>query len=121
MKLTKKQQVNRRHLRVRRKVSGTAERPRLYVRKSLRHVYVQLVDDSPEIGSKTLLTMSTAAKEAVGKQMRNRQGASDLGRKVGQELKSRGIETIVFDRGGSRYHGVVKALAEAVREADIKF
>ncbi len=121
MKLTKKERLSRRHLRVRRKVSGTAERPRVQIRKSLRHLYIQVIDDSPENGSRTVASFSTWSRETAAKSMCNIKGAQELGRRAGQELKARGIEQIVFDRGGYRYHGVVKALADAVREAEIKF
>lgn len=121
MKLTQKDRLTRRHLRVRRKVAGTAERPRLYVRKSLKHLYVQLIDDSPANGSRTLAIFTTHSKDNAGKHMCNIKHAGELGKRVGEELKNRGIEQIVFDRGGYRYHGAVKALADAVRQAEIRF
>lgn len=119
MKLTKKEQLKKRHLRVRRKLSGTAERPRLYVRKSLKHLYAQVVDDSPEGGSRTLASFSTAKKDKAGKHSCNVATAVELGKTIGGELKSNGISAVVFDRGGYRYHGVIKAVAEAVREAGV--
>ena len=121
MRVTKNQRLKRRHLRVRRKISGTEERPRLVVRKTLKHLYAQVVDDSPEHGSRTLVTFTTAGKKAQGKHMRNKDHAAELGKTVGSELKARGITRIVFDRGGYRYHGCVRNLAESVREAGIEF
>jgi large subunit ribosomal protein L18 len=119
MKLTKKEQLKRRHWRVRAKVHGTTERPRLCIRKSLKHFYAVLIDDSFESGSKTLACFTTASKENPGRHMANIPGAAALGAKVGAELKNRGINAIVFDRGGYRYHGCVKALADAMREAGV--
>jgi len=119
MKLTKKERLDRRHNRVRKKVSGTNERPRLFVRKSLKHLYAQLVDDSVEGGAKTLATFTTASKANGGKHSANKAAAVELGKYVGAQLKERGITAVVFDRGGYRYHGVVKAIAEAVRETGV--
>lgn len=121
MKQTKAQKLKRRHLRVRRTVNGSAERPRLMVRKTNRHLYVQLIDDSAEKGSLTLASYSTVSKENVDKQMCNIAEAGVLGRAVGADLKARGIARIVYDRGGYLYHGTVKALADGVREAGIDF
>lgn len=119
MQLTSKERLKRRHFRVRKKVSGTAARPRLYVRRSLKHIYVQIIDDSPEVGSKTLLTVTTWSKETAGKHFANANGAKALGGRVAEALKAHGLTTVVFDRGGYRYHGVVKTLAETVRESGI--
>lgn len=121
MKKTKAQKINRRHLRVRRTVVGSTERPRLYVRKSNKHIYVQLLDDSDDKGSKTLYSSSTVSKETADKHMANAAQAAILGRRVGEELKAKGILKIVYDRGGYRYHGTVKALADGIREAGIDF
>lgn len=121
MKLTRNESLQRRHRRVRKKVSGTTARPRLFVRKTLKHLYAQLIDDSGEKGSVTLAIYSTASKATAGKHMRNIGSGTELGKTVGADLKKRGIETIVFDRGGYRYHGCVKAVAEGVREAGIQF
>lgn len=122
-KLNKVESRQRRHFRVLAKVRGTAERPRLLVRKSLKHIYAQVLDDSGDKGSTTLLALSTSrsAPEGSKKSFRNTSSAKTLGVEVGNQLKARGIATIVFDRGGYRYHGCVKALADAVREAGIKF
>lgn len=121
MKLSKKQSLKKRHIRVRKSVAGTAERPRLYVRRSLKHLYAQLIVDGADKGSRTLATFTTATKDNRGKDMSSMNHARVLGKNIGSELKARGIETIVYDRGGYRYHGVVKVLAESVREAGINF
>jgi large subunit ribosomal protein L18 len=121
MQLTKKERLARRHLRVRKKVFGTAERPRLCVRKSLKHLYASVVDDTPDAGCRTIVTYTTASKETAGKHKANAASATELGGAIGADLKARGITSIVFDRGGYRYHGVVKALAEAIRAAGINF
>lgn len=121
MKLTKSEALKRRHRRVRKKVTGTAERLRLYVRRSLRHLYAQLIDDTPVNGSRTLVTFTTNTKDASGKHFRNIAGATALGKEIGEALKQRGVDQIVFDRGGARYHGIVKALADAVREQGVQF
>ena len=121
MQLTKKERLKRRHLRVRKKVAGTPERPRLAVRKSLKHLYAVVIDDSSPAGSKTLCSYTTATKANVGKHFANIEQAAVLGATVGNDLKAKGITHIVFDRGGYRYHGTVKSLAEAIREAGVTF
>ncbi len=121
MKLSSKQALNRRHLRVRRKVSGSASRPRLMVRKTLKHLYAQIIDDSPETGCLTIAQYGTATKGGAGKHHSNVSSAQELGKAIGEDLKKRGLETVVFDRGGHQYHGVVKALADSVRETGIRF
>jgi large subunit ribosomal protein L18 len=121
MKLTKKERLKKRHYRVRRKVEGSMERPRLCIRKTLKHLYAQVIDDSSPGGSRTLATFTTASKDNRGKHMCNQKQAAELGKVVGGELKAQGIESIVFDRSGYRYHGCVKALADGVREQGIQF
>ena len=110
----------RRHRRVRGKVSGTPQRPRLCVTRSNSNLYVQLVDD---VAGKTLYGVSTLGPEfkATGKNGANVEGAAALGEIVGKNALERGITTVVFDRGGHLYHGRVKALAEAAREAGLVF
>ncbi len=120
MKLTPEARLKRRHRRVRKKVSGTTERPRLFVRRSLKNIYAQVVDDTPAVGARTIASFSTFKKTEAGKHHRNIANAADLGKAIAEDLKNRGIETVVFDRGGYRYHGVVKAVCEAVRENGIK-
>ena len=106
----------RRHIRVRRHVSGTAERPRLAVFRSLRHIYAQVIDD---VDGRTLVSASTL--DSDGGSGSKTEQAKTVGRVVAERAKAAGIETVVFDRGGYRYHGRVRALAEAAREAGLTF
>lgn len=121
MKRNRLQMRKRRHLRLRSKLAGTPARPRLMVRKSLRHLYVQVFDDSVEGGTKTLFAASTAAagKGAEPTHKCNATNAAEFGKQIGAALKAKGLDTLVFDRGGYRYHGIVKALADGVRESGI--
>jgi large subunit ribosomal protein L18 len=111
----------RRHARVRRRVSGTVERPRLAVFRSLRHIYAQVIDD--EAGH-TLVATSTLdpalTADLAGTRRRSEQAAV-VGRAVAERARAAGITTVVFDRGGYRYHGRLRALAEAAREAGLSF
>jgi large subunit ribosomal protein L18 len=104
------------HDRIRRKVSGTAERPRLAVHFSNQHVYAQVINDAE---GKTLVSASTNDKGADSGA--NIAAAIRIGAAVGQKAKAKGIDAVVFDRGGFIYHGKVKALADAAREAGLKF
>ncbi|OPL19942.1 MAG: 50S ribosomal protein L18 [Candidatus Aegiribacteria sp. MLS_C] len=118
-KLTRKQRLRRRHFHIRKSLYGTAERPRLLVRKSLKHMEASLIDD---LTGKTLLTMTTKAGSfsTVDKETKTEQ-ASRLGRLLAEKARDRGIEQAVFDRGGHPYHGRVRALAENAREAGLRF
>lgn len=108
----------RRHRRVRKKISGTAERPRLVVFRSLKHVYAQLVDDSH---GQTIVGISDLAKD-VRPERPGKVGASfAVGKLLGERAKAKGIKVVVFDRGGYPYHGRVKAVAEGAREAGLEF
>ena len=104
----------RRHLRVRKKVSGTAERPRLVVYRSLKHTYAQLVDD---VAQRTLATVSSHSLTDGKKSER----ATAVGKAVAERAKAAGITRVVFDRAGYRYHGRVKAVADGAREAGLEF
>ncbi|MHB1525133.1 MAG: 50S ribosomal protein L18 [Candidatus Dormibacteria bacterium] len=106
-----------RHQRVRKHVSGTAERPRLCVYRSLRHVYAQVVDDSQ---GRTLVAASTAENE-LGVKGSTRATAAVVGRVVGERALAAGLKRVVFDRGGYLYHGRIQALADAAREAGLEF
>ncbi len=110
----------RRHARIRRKVSGTAERPRLNVFRSLEHVYAQVIDDW---AGHTLVSASTIDAEIRPRVdgLSKTEQARIVGEVVAERALDRGIETVVFDRGGYQYHGRVKALAEAAREQGLKF
>jgi large subunit ribosomal protein L18 len=111
----------RRHRRVRRKVFGTADRPRLVVFRSLRHIYAQLIDD--EAGRTLVAAASTSGRvkkmlgEATGKSAESRA----VGRAIAEEAHAKGHRRVVFDRGGYAYHGRVKVLAEAARESGLEF
>ncbi len=110
----------RRHTRVRKKIQGTAQRPRLNVYRSLNHIYVQVIDDA---AGETLVSASTldpALKGAI-KGGGNIEGARAVGELAAKKCLEKGIENVVFDRGGYLYHGRVKALAEGAREAGLKF
>ena len=112
--------LSRRHTRVRGKVSGTAERPRMCVTRSNANLYVQLVDD---VAGKTLCGVSSLGPDfkAAGKSGATVEGAAALGEIVGKKAADAGIKQVVFDRGGNLYHGRVKALADAAREAGLEF
>ena len=116
-KTDRKMERTRRHLRVRRKISGTAERPRLCVYRSNTNIYVQVIDD---VAGNTLVSASTLDKEITTKHA-NKEAAKELGALIAKKAKAKNIETVVFDRGGYIYHGVVKELAEAAREGGLKF
>lgn len=105
---------------MRNKVSGSAERPRLSFHRSLRHINAQIIDDRK---GTTLVGATTNSKEftASGKTWSNIESARKLGQRVGAMAREKGIEAVVFDRGGFRFHGVVKAFADAAREAGLKF
>ncbi|GAB4351568.1 MAG: 50S ribosomal protein L18 [Candidatus Abyssubacteria bacterium] len=110
----------RRHLRVRRKVSGNPERPRLSVHRSSKHIYAQLIDDST---GRSLVMVSSLSPEArqSGAVSKSIQSARIVGEVLAKKAVERGIDKVVFDRGGYLYHGRVKALAEAAREHGLKF
>jgi len=106
------------HRRIRRKISGTAERPRLCVYRSLNHIYAQVIDD---LRGTTLVAASTLEKEARGDTGGNLGGAKLVGKMIAERAKEKGIGAVVFDRGGYLYHGRIKALAEAARENGLNF
>ena len=110
----------RRHVRIRKKVVGTANKPRLSVFKSLSHIYAQLIDDTT---GKTIVTSSTAEKsvQAGLKHGGNVEAAKKVGASIAERALGNNIKAIVFDRGGYQYHGCVKALAEAAREKGLSF
>ena len=108
----------RRSLRIRHKISGTAERPRLSVFRSLNHIYAQVIDDA---SGRTLAAASTLEKELRGSKSTKTEEAAVIGRLVAERAKTAGVERVVFDRAGFRYHGRIKSLAEAAREAGLEF
>ena len=118
-KISKNKKRGFSHDRIRKKLQGTAERPRLNVYRSLNHIYVQVIDD---LTGKTLVAASTAE----GKKEERRSGgnvasAKAVGKTIAERAKAKGVTKVVFDRGGYIYHGRVKALADAAREAGLKF
>lgn len=115
--INRKQIRQRVHKRIRRKVAGTAARPRLAVHFSNQHVYVQIVDD---VAGRTLVSASTLDK-TVEKAQANCDCARNIGALIAERAKAANISAVVFDRGGHIYHGKVKALAEAAREAGLQF
>ncbi len=116
-KTDRKMERTRRHARVRTKISGTAERPRLCVYRSNTNLYVQIIDD---VAEKTLVAASTLDKEIKTKYA-NKEAAKELGTLIAKKAADKKITTVVFDRGGYIYHGVVKELAEAAREGGLVF
>ena len=113
--LDRKKMRRRVRYRIRRKVRGTAERPRLAVFRSIKHIYVQAIDDAT---GRTLCQASSLDAEVAGGG--NIEAAKKVGSLVAERLKSAGVETAVFDRGGVLFHGRIRALAEAAREAGLK-
>jgi len=109
-----------RHSRVRKKIVGTAERPRLTVRRTLKNTIAQIVDDAKHVSILQLTTGSKEFQSEFGELTKTEQSRK-LGLKVAEAAKAKGIETVVFDRGGYIYHGRVQALAEGAREGGIKF
>ena len=107
----------KRHKRVRAKISGTSERPRLCVYRSLQNIYVQIIDDTC---GKTLVSASSVEKE-FGKDGGNKESAKKVGELAAKRALEKGISSVVFDRGGYLYHGRIEALAEGAREAGLKF
>lgn len=111
----------RRHIRLRKKITGTAERPRLSVFRSLHHIYAQVIDDTKGI---TLITASTVEPELrsqLGTKGGNIDAAKAVGAAIAKKAIQNGIKAVVFDRGGYIYHGRIKALAEAARENGLEF
>jgi large subunit ribosomal protein L18 len=104
------------HKRIRRRLAGSAERPRLAVFRSVKHIYAQVIDDAQ---GHTLVSASSNEKNATNGG--NVAGAKAIGKLVAERAKDKGIKAVVFDRGGYQYHGRVKALADAAREAGLEF
>ena len=116
----RKQSRHRIHLRIRKRLAGTAARPRLVVFRSLKYVYAQLIDDTK---GTTLVAASTVEKEVRSDLANggNRAAGKAVGKAIAARAQSKGISVVVFDRGGFRYHGVIKELADAAREAGLQF
>jgi large subunit ribosomal protein L18 len=108
----------KRHDRIRLHLAGTDVRPRLAVFRSLNHIYAQVIDDT---SGKTLAAASTVEKELKGSSKTKSEEAADVGKLIAERAKAAGVERVVFDRAGFRYHGRIKSLADAAREAGLDF
>lgn len=114
---TKRNEVRQRvHTRIREKISGTAERPRLNVYRSLNHIYAQVIDDQKGVTLASASTLSLKLKTGG-----NVASAKEIGKAVAERAIEKGVKKVVFDRGGYLYHGRIKALADAAREAGLEF
>jgi large subunit ribosomal protein L18 len=116
-KIEKKEIRNRIHRRIRRKLRGTAERPRLAVFRSVAHIYAQVIDD----GAGTTLVSASSVGKGASASGGNVAAAQAIGKLVAERAKEKGIRQVVFDRGGYQYHGRIKALADAARTAGLEF
>jgi large subunit ribosomal protein L18 len=119
-RISKDESRRKRHARLRRRLEGTAERPRLLIRRTLHHIYATLVDDAK---GHTLLAASTREKDLASEleSTTNVAAAEKVGAAIAAKAKQAGITQVVFDRGGLKYHGRVKALADAARQAGLEF
>jgi large subunit ribosomal protein L18 len=119
-KLSSEAHRRRIHVRMRKKIAGTSERPRLCVHRSSRHIRAQVVDD---LAGRTIVSASSLDKEvrATLKRGGNVAASKVVGKAIAERARAKGVEKVVFDRGGYQYHGRVQALAEAAREAGLKF
>jgi large subunit ribosomal protein L18 len=120
MKLTRQELVQRRHQRIRKKVMGTSERPRLAVFRSHQHIYAQIIDDVAQHTLVAASTLEPTLKTELSSGA-NCEASASVGKLIAQRALEKGIEKVVFDRGGNLYHGRVQALAEAAREAGLSF
>ncbi|GAB6138735.1 50S ribosomal protein L18 [Halanaerobaculum tunisiense] len=119
-KLDKEEARQRRHKRVRKKVEGTPTQPRLHVSKSLNHIYAQVIDDFREITLASASTVDTEIRDEI-ENGGNVEAAQIVGQYIAERALEEGVEEVVFDRGGYKYHGRIKALAEAAREGGLDF
>ncbi len=119
-KLTKNAARKKRHLSIRHKVSGTPDKPRLCVRRSLKHIYAQVIDDTSGRSLASISSRSPEAKKSGGAG-KNAAAAKVIGQMIAEKAVAQGIEKVVFDRAGYLYHGRVKAVAEGAREKGLKF
>ncbi|PKM80555.1 MAG: 50S ribosomal protein L18 [Firmicutes bacterium HGW-Firmicutes-14] len=119
-RIDRKAENRNRHLRVRKRVHGTTERPRLSVYRSLNNIYAQIIDDTKGITLVSASTMENGLKGKVEKGS-NLKAAEAVGKSIAEKALEKGIKQVVFDRGGHIYHGRIKALANAAREAGLEF
>jgi large subunit ribosomal protein L18 len=117
-KNNRKEVARKRHYRLRRRLAGTSERPRLSVYRSGKHIYAQIIDD---VRAVTVASASTVDKELRSQSGANLEAARRVGELVAQRAKAAGITSVVFDRGGNLYHGRIATLADAAREAGLEF
>lgn len=118
-RISKNEIRERVHQRIRKKLHGTTERPRLAIFRSTAHIYAQVIDDTKGV---TLVAASSTEKSAGGKSTGgNVAAAKEIGKRIAERAKENGISSVVFDRGGYLYHGRIKALADAAREAGLEF
>ncbi|MBE9169485.1 50S ribosomal protein L18 [Pleurocapsales cyanobacterium LEGE 06147] len=120
MKLSRTESIERRHRRIRKKVSGTPERPRLAVFRSNNHIYAQIIDDVAQHTVAAASTLDPSLREKLSSRA-TREASAAVGQLVAQRAMEKGVTKVVFDRGGNLYHGRIKALAEAAREAGLDF
>ena len=113
--LIKQEKRNRRHARIRAKIQGTADSPRLFVFRSAKHIYAQLIDDNKG------KIIASASDLKSGKRKNKTEKAKEIGKLIAQKAVEKKLEKVVFDRGGYKYHGRVKSLAEGAREGGLKF
>ncbi len=112
----------RRHLAVRKKISGTAQVPRVSVFRSAKHIYAQIIDDVAEVTLLQASTMSSETKKRLSQEgMKKSEVAKEVGKHLGEMAVEKGIKKVRFDRGGYAYHGRVKSLAEGIRESGVEF
>ncbi len=117
----KRQRRERAHLRVRQRVQGTGERPRLSVYKSLRYIYAQVIDDTRGVTLAAAGSGDQAVRSQLSTSTSSKEAAKLVGQLVAERARERGVQSVVFDRGGYIYHGNVKALADAAREKGLQF
>lgn len=120
-KVDKNKARKKRHLRVRRRLTGTAERPRLNVFRSGKHIYAQLIDDEQRVTVASASTLDKSLSEQINNNGGNVEAAKQVGELIAKRAKEAGYQVVVFDRGGYLYHGRIKALADAAREAGLTF
>ena len=110
-----------RHKRLRKRISGTPERPRLSVYRSEKHIYAQIIDDTKGVTLVAASTVEKELREKLNQKTWNVQAAKEVGKIIAERATAKGITEIVFDRGGYKYHGRIKALADSARESGLKF
>jgi large subunit ribosomal protein L18 len=110
----------KRHLRVRKKIAGTSERPRLNIFRSSKHMYAQIIDDTNGVTLAAASTQDKELRDSIGNGG-NVEAAKKVGQLIAERAKAKGLDKVVFDRGGYLYHGRVQALADAAREAGLEF